>query len=574
MLLMIIAISLMYLHDGVFVDCNPAFLRAFELANKEELQEYTIMQFVNPKYQTEVKNHLRKSTRRDLSSAPTLFQMQTKLGKSVEYAVMSKPAKFGDENVVQVYMRSTQEGSGGGGAGLYDETTGLANKDQMGFFLKQKVNEFADKGGTGILAYVLIGNYRDVWGADGYDEAEKFIAATALFIRQNMSSHTEISRHTDDGILLFIPNLDEKEADEALRKLVRGLDSVTPEGMERMIEPICYVGFDVLDKDSDCPALISQVFRTARGAMLSGGSRVSMPSTTEIAQKDTKRLTTLQTAISKERIKLNYQPIISFTPDGVRRYADHIVLFDEENAALNMEVMLNVAERYQLAHRLDKWKVTHILDKLLEADRDERQGALIFISISMDSLKNMQFTTWLSEQMQHTGLGGEYFVFEITADNILNAYTGAKSFTEAMRQNGAKIAVSKIGSLTKDNARIIDEIQPDIIKLDMREIDTLDDTEEQETMDPQHSWHESGVIMSVLFRVRHWLIKQKKCTLILRSFIWCRIIFSKLVEAGATKHCSRAVFGKLCQITMCVVQYLVLIFLYNFRLNEHHFLIY
>ncbi|PID66148.1 MAG: hypothetical protein CR975_04465 [Gammaproteobacteria bacterium] len=472
-----------YLHDGVFVDCNPAFLRAFSVSNKEELQEMTIMHFVNPKYQTEVKSHLRKSTRRDLSSTPVVFQMQTKLGNQVEYAVMSKPTKFKDEDVVQVYMRSTKDGGGSAGTSLYDETTGLANREQMEFILRQKVEEFNNRGGKGILAYIFITNYRDVWGSDGFSAAEKFISATAGFVRQNMPSRAEISRYTDDGLLLFIPNVDNKEADSALKKIVRGLDGITPAGMERMVEPICYVGFDRMDKNSDCQALISQVFRAARGAFTSGSSRVAVPSSTEVAQKDSKRLEILQNALSKERMQLRYQPVVNFSADEQRRYADRIKLFDEENNALDLELMLGVAERYQLAHHIDKWKITQILNKLLEMSRDERQGILIFTTISMDSLKGAHFTAWLGEQIVHTGLSGEYFVFEITADNVLNAYSGAKNFVETMRQKGAKIAISKLGNLSKDNARIIDEIKPEVIKLDMREIDTLDAMEEKETME-------------------------------------------------------------------------------------------
>lgn len=471
-----------YLLDGVFVDCNPAFLRAFEVADKAELQEMTIMQFVDLKGQNELKNHLRKSSRRDLSATPVTFQMQTKLGNAVEYMMMSKPAKFNSEDVIQVYLRSTQEG-GGGSVGLYDDTTGLANKEQMGYFLKQKMEDFEAQGGQGILAYVLIGNYRDVWGTDGYAEAEKFISATARFVRQKTSSHTEISRYTDDGVLLYIPNIDAKEADTTLTALVRGLDSLTPEGMLRMVEPTCYVGFDKMDKDSDFQVMIGQLFRTARSAMVSGGSRVARPSAAEVAQKDTKRLDTLQNTLSKDHIRLNYQPMVNFAPDHTERYSEQIVLYDEEQAPLDLEIMMAVAERYQLAHRIDKWKIEHLLNKLLEAGARERGTVLIFVKISMDSLNNPNMANWLAEQMQHTGLGGKYFVFEMTTDSVLNAYSGAQRFAKVMREHEAKIAISRFGIMSTENIRIIDEIKPDFIKLDMREIDTLDYSEEQETME-------------------------------------------------------------------------------------------
>lgn len=469
-----------YLQDGLFVDCNPAFLRMFEIADKSELDALTIMNFINRKGQSDLKTHLKKSTRRDLSSSPITLQMQSLSGTPLEFMLMSKPTTFNNENVVQVYLRSTSEG--GAGAGLFDETTGLANKEQMDFFIKQKIEAFNNDNGEGTLAYLMIKNYRDIWGSDGFNEAEKFISATANFIRKQMPAHTEISRYTDDGVLMFIPTAESKTVEQTLTTLVNGLDAVTPEGMARMIEPICYISFDKLHKDSDYLLVISQVFRAARNAALSEGTRVSRPTTTEVAEKDIKRLDILQQAIDHKTMQLRYQPIASFEPDGLERYRERLLLNDEAGAALELDIMINLAERYQLTHHIDKWKMNTLFNKLLEAGNKERQMVQVFITISADSLRNQGFMTWLAEQMQHTGLGGRYFVFEMTTDVVQNAYTGAKHFAKLMHQNQAKIAISKVGSLSKDNARVINDIQPDFIKLDLREIDTLDDNEEAEVM--------------------------------------------------------------------------------------------
>lgn len=471
-----------YLQDGVFVDCNPAFLRAFEVSDRAELDELTIMNFVARKAQTEFKAHLRKSTRRDLSSSPVIFSMQTKLGKSVEYVIMSKPAKFNNEQAVQVYLRSTSEG-GAGGAALYDETTGLANKDQMGFYLAQKIEQFKQgDNGSAVLAYVFISNYRDVWGGDGFVEAEKFIKAAAMFIRKHMPAHTEVSRYTDDGLLMYIPKIALKDANELLSGLVRGLDKVTPEGMARMVEPIVYVGYDEINKDKDYQLVISHIFRTARASSMSETARVGQPTSAEVAEKDQNRLEALESALKANRLKISYQPIASFDPDATERYHERMTVFDEENHPLDMDIMGGVAERYQVMHHFDKWKLNQLFDKLLAMDTAVRQNLLLFVAISVDSLKNPALVSWLVEQMTQTGLGGKHFVFELSTDTVQNAYSAAKQFSDVVRKSGAKIAVTDIGAITKANERVIDELQPDIIKIDLNEIDTLDDNEEAEVM--------------------------------------------------------------------------------------------
>lgn len=470
-----------YLQDGMFVDCNPAFLRTFEVADQSELNELTILNFIDRKHQNELKNHLRKSVSRDLSASPVVFTMQTKLGKAIEFSIMSKPSFFDNEKVVQVYMRSTSEGGGGGGA-LYDETTALANREQMAFFLKQKQQQFEKQDGRGILAYIMIKNYRDIWGTDGFFEAEKFIKAIAIHVRKTMPAHTELSRYTDDGLVMFIPNIDGKEADKLFTSLIKELDALTPEGMERMVEPICYVAYDKFDKESEQFSLISSIFRAARTAALTEGARVTMPTTTEVAQKDGRRVDALQDAIKEGRMRLKFQPIASFDPDGTERYRERLVIWDEEEHNFELDDIIPIAERYQIMHQIDKWKMTQLFDRLLSMSAERRAPIKIFVLMSVDAMKNAGFISWLTEQMRHTGLGGKHFVFEIPADSMIAAYTGAMNLAKVVRELGAEIAVSKIGMLTNENKRVINDLKPDVIKLDLREIDTLDDNEEAEVM--------------------------------------------------------------------------------------------
>ncbi|MGY0398436.1 MAG: EAL domain-containing protein [Ostreibacterium sp.] len=471
-----------YLQDGVFTDCNPAFLRAFEVSDKKELEELTILDFFDPKVRIEIKKHLKMSTRRDLSAAPRSFSMKTKLGKEVEYFLMSKPAQFEGEQVIQVYLRSASEG-GGAGSGLYDDTTGLANKEQMIFILKQKKDQLQGSKEVGALAYIIIKNYRDIWGTDGFDEAEKFIRATTQFVRKSMPAHTELSRYTDDGLLIFIPHLEIKAVDDILINLVKGLDTVTPEGMVRMIEPICYIGFEKFDQNTDYHRLTSELFKAAHTAILSDGARVARPTETAVTEKDSKRLGILQSAIHQEQFKMHFQPIASFSADNITRYRERLVMLDDKEHPVDLATMLNLAERYNLAHHIDKWKINTLFDKLLTSKVDDRQSLLLFIVISVDSLNNLAFVAWLLEQMEQTGLGGGNFVFEVSAENVQHAYTATIKFAKVMRQQGAKIAVTKITDLTKDNKRIINDIKPEFIKLDLRDIATLDETEQADVME-------------------------------------------------------------------------------------------
>lgn len=471
-----------YLHDGVFVDCNPAFLRHFEVSNKADLDELTILSFVDKRAFTDFRSLLRKATRIDLSASPTLFSMHTAQGKSVEFSVMCRPATVGEEKVVQVYMRphaDTQSGS----SLLFDETTGLANKHQITHYLKEQIKQFTNqRDGVGTLSYLFIKNYRDVWSSDGLSEAEKFIKATVSQIRKLMPAHTEISRYTDDGLIMYSPNKSPEQIENTLDKLINQLD-ITPEGMKRMVEPVCYIGYETLTADTDYETLISQTFRSARNAALTNtANHINRVVSVEVSKKDNKRVTLINNLLKESLFTQKYQPIAGFTPDGISRYQVLLGLPTDEEQHIELNVLVNTAERYKIMRQIDQWQLQHLFDRLLSTDAEKRKALRLYVPISADSLKSTSFTPWLMEQLSHTGLPAQQFVFELTVDNIHNAYTGALTFAKTVQAAGGRVAIVGLSNLSEMAERVIADISPDALKIDIREIDTLDDNETDELM--------------------------------------------------------------------------------------------
>lgn len=470
-----------YLHDGIFVDCNPAFLRHFEISDKSELEELTILSFVDKKAFTDFRSLLRKATRIDLSASPVTFPMYTKQGKSVEFSLMCKPANIGEEKVVQVYMCSTKDVESGANL-LFDTTTGLANKHQMGYYLQGQIKHATTDKEIGTLTYVFIKNYRDVWGADGFDEAEKFIKATVQQVRKLMPAHTEISRYTDDGLVMYAPNNKPEQIEKQLTQLIQQLDAVTPQGMKRMVEPVCYIGYEAMTAHSNYEDIISQTFRSARNAASTNAStRINKVANMEVSKKDSKRVAMIKSLIKDNQFVQQYQPIAGFSPDGVSRYQVRLGISQNEES-LELSTLVNTAERYQLMQQIDQWQIQHLFNALLSLEAKKRETLRIYVPISADSLRSSSFTTWLIEQITHTGLPTKQFIFELTVDNVNNAYTGALAFSKAIKKIGGRVAIVGLSNLTEMVERVLSDISPDVLKVDIREIDTLDDNETDEIM--------------------------------------------------------------------------------------------
>ncbi len=471
-----------YVQDGVFISANASFLRTFEVSEKE-LEELTIVNFVDRKEQSNFKSHLRKSAKRDLSASPVVFNMKTKLDTPLEFVLMAKPAVFKEEDCVQLYFRSTKEGGMAGGAALFDETTGFANREQMNFYLQQVTEKNKENDESGYLIYLFVGNFRDVWGMDGITEAEKLIKPLSLALRRELPAKTEVSRYTDDGLLLYLPESDVPNLEERLKALISKLDTITPEGMKRMVGPRCFASYSPFKVGTHYTDVIAKNFRTAR--QLAHGdetARVAEAQGVEVSEKDNKRLATVQELIKNDGLTLSYQPIAGFSPDGVCRYRERLSFVDKAGEQLEALPLINVAERYDITWQIDEWKIEKVLQDLLGIPEPQRNTIQIFILLSKSAIQNKAFLKWMAEQIRQTGLKGERFVFEVSRYTVLDSYAAAMDLVEVARRIGASVAVTQVGILNDDSKRIINELSPDVIKLDMREINTLEDNEEEEIM--------------------------------------------------------------------------------------------
>lgn len=467
-----------FVQDGLFMDANAAFMREFEVERKEDLNELTILNFVPRKSEREFKNLLKKGSIQNLSANPILFNLQTKAQRELDMHVSARPIVFKGENAVMLYFRSTASGSAVS-ATSFDNTTGLPGKSQFLIYYREQAHGNDEI--KGYLTYLLINNYRDVWMQDGYNEAEKFIRACSTVAKRHLPPKTEIFRFTDDGLMLYVTDDDKERVIEGTRELIKNLDQTIPEGMGKLTNPECYAGmYEILGK-TPVDEAITRSFRSARALINNQlGERVAEPMSGSVSRKDERRLNELNEIIEAERLKLLYQPITSLEADGQPRYRERLQFFSEANELLEAGPLIQIAERYQVMRQIDRWKIGRILQDMLTGHQSENTH--MYISISSDAVSDAEFAPWVMEQIRQTGIKGQNFIFEFSFDVMNNTFSDAQNFMKELAKINARFALSRITRIDEAVEKILNYFKPDVIKLDMREIDTYEDEEEIKIM--------------------------------------------------------------------------------------------
>lgn len=475
-----------YVQDGLFIDANPAFLHTFGVKDRAALDELTLMNFVPHKSERGIKALMKKATEKDVVPSER-FELQSLSGGKVDVNLSVSGITIHGEPGLQMYFRSAEAG-GGGGTGL-DPTTSLAGPRVIAASIKQTQERSEPKTVLGYWVYAWIENYREVWQKDGYKAAEIMMKTVADTTRRFLPPSTEISRFTDDGLALWLTGKKE-ESIKRVNGLIAHLDEVVPENIGRLVHPKVFAGISEITTESSYDDLVSKGFRAVRGlAMSQSSDRVAEPMSGDISRKDERRVNEIQAILDDNRLRVQYQPISALEADGVPRYADRLLVLppegdsEGENTApvMEMDKLLQVAERFGFARQFDRYKINTFIQDILSYEGDQR-ALQCYIALSTDTLLDDSFPEWFDSQLRATGIGPGQIVFELKLENLANGFTGAIHLINKMRPQGSRFALADVGRMDTTVREMLERVKPEVIKLDMREIDTFEDNEEEEFM--------------------------------------------------------------------------------------------
>lgn len=481
-----------YVQDGLFINANPAFYKTFDVENEAELQELTLMNFVPRKSERALKELLKNALIKDLVPSEQI-EMQTMDDKRLEMQVSVSQVIINEEKTIQVYLRDSTSG-GGSGSGI-DAATGLSSARILAASIRQAQTQAKDGAKLGYWVYLLLENYREVLQKDGLGAAEILMAATAKNTQRFLPASTEAVRFTDDALALWIDG-DKEEVIKRINNLVKRLDTIVPDDIGRLIHPITFAGMYEIRKETTYEELVSKSYRAVRALVVGQSSeRVAEPLSGDLSRNDERRIAEVQKILDGRRLRVWYQPISMLEPDGTPRFAESLRLSEaeteEDEIQTELESLLQVADRFGLARQIDRVKINIFLQDILSYDGDQ-SAIQCYFRISTDSLSDKTFAQWVENELSQTGIAPSQIVFEISVDALTAAYSGATQLIERLRPLGARFALADIGRLDDELLDLLERMKPEVLKLDIREIDTFEDEEETRFMDAIKGYAEAN----------------------------------------------------------------------------------
>jgi len=175
----------------------------------------------------------------------------------------------------------------------------------------------------------------------------------------------------------------------------------------------------------------------------------------------------LEDALRSDRFQLHFQPIQPMQ-EGIEEGLHYEVLLrvlDDDGDVLSPHELLNAAEQFDMATRVDTWVVNAVFDWLSKHPAHVEKLSLCSINLSGASIGDSTFLRFLKEKLKVDGIPVSKISFEVTENAAIKNISKARDFIETIKKHGCKFALDDFGSGHSSFAYLKD-LPVDILKID------------------------------------------------------------------------------------------------------------
>lgn len=464
--------AIAYIHDGMHVLANDAYLTRFGYGSFEEVEDMPIMDMVVGGDQEALKKLLRASANSDEAVGSLELELRQAHGSKFRAEVEFSRASIEGEACSQVIIRdhgNTEELEKQlNRLSQRDNVTGLYNRQ---YFL-QTLTETTGRSEKGelkaALLQITLDDFASVRSQVGVIGSDQVVADIGKVLQETCGDGDVLAR-LDGATFALITEATEQEQ---LEKIATGIREAIKghicEVEGQSINVTASIGIARIDGSTGDPNDILTRTERAWNEAVEGGTNSQViyePKPGEMSQKeiDSKWIEVIKDTLKNDRFHLLYQPIVSLQEDDTERYEVILGAMDAEGNAAEIDEMLGAAERTGMSRGIDRWVLLNALKALVEQLKTHGQTSF-FMPLSGQALEDPALFRWIHERLKKLRLPKRAVVFEIDTAATATRIKQAAAFAKAVRKIDCGISLNRFGH-GNDPFQVTRHIQADYLKI-------------------------------------------------------------------------------------------------------------
>lgn len=428
-----------YLHEGLHIYANQAYVDLFGFHAPAELRSVAFLDLIDDQDVENVKQFLR-----DPQSAgkSCFFHGITSAGTRTRLTMECSVIPFEEERSQQVIVRpatgnielqsrmKAQQGK--------DLVTSLLNRSSLVARIDQAIANAIYEHQHGALLLIALTGFDEFSALAGRASANLLLADAARLLSEIAPEGTVAGRCGDHEFALLLHTTrsarNEKLLGTIRSALSDGLQSLLPAGSAITISA-GLAAINELSPDAEIVITRARHNLTLRDMQNNGDLTTDAYATPE------QMFHRLEEAFENEDFVLVFQPVVSLKEDGIQRYEVRIRLQDK-GYMIYPPRFLELANQHGLGEKIDRWVAEKSLQVLQERGNPNLR---LIVNLTHNSIVSPDFLPWLQQRMHERRQASDNIVLQISELDIVSSPEEVKHFCQQLQQLRIDLSVTHFG---------------------------------------------------------------------------------------------------------------------------------
>lgn len=443
-----------YMHEGMHIYVNRAYLNLFGYEEQEDVDGLPILDLVNGEDHARFKMIFRQFTEQaDAKPATVSVQCLRNDGFVFDADIEFSHAQVEGEDCTQVVVRDRHAHAVEDDEQLirvrdFDSLTELYSRSRFVDELQQAANQAAENKGDSALLYMVLDDFQQIKEQVGLTTSDMVIKSVAELLRKTAREDEILGRYGDQIFTIIIPHAEDAFVDERAKAFLKSVDEFVSQANGKMIDLHCSIGIGRISESvASAQTALENADRACTMAQHAGGNQVARFKEKMIEQgKDDLAVwqEVLQDALNKDLFSLHFQPIVGLHGPQQELYEILLRLHVDEKT-VRAEEFIHKAIKLQMMGEIDKWVIRAALKKLSE-HRKTHPKTRFFIKLSEQTLHEKDYVDWLSASLSAHNLSGQALIFEISETAALDNLEDSRNTIAKLKAIGCEFGLEHFGS--------------------------------------------------------------------------------------------------------------------------------
>ena len=462
-----------YLHEGLHIYANPAYLSMFGYEDFEEIESLSMLDLLESEDQgMDLKQVLKLLSRDELPNTPLLAKAWRADGSEFGAVVSFFRARYAGEACVQMLIHEDRPDADPALAKELsrikqtDQLTGLLNHSAVLDHLRKLLAEREDQTRIAVLL-MSVDEHDTLESRVGIGASDQLIAGLGRMFSSAVDDHTVMARFHDHVFALILDEHTEAQADQVSRRIVERCQGHVVVVEDFSLPVTVSVGLTQGSSgDTSARALISQADTALGEALRSGGSafvRYRPKISAAASDDDLAWEERLIHAIDHDEIQLLSTPISSMEEDDFIIHEIETRLRVQETEEVIMPAtFLAAANRLGMTARLDQDQLQRLSDDL--KSREFSRDDLWMVTLSLPSISDPAFCDHLQSLMDSKQLPARQMIWALRELEVQERLPQAQQFIHRFGPLGCRFAVCDV-SPESATGPILQFLELDFVRL-------------------------------------------------------------------------------------------------------------